>query len=145
MHIQRAEVEFHLRHLLQHSREPSVELLVDAIAKNEGKALHMPQTEAAVAGSHISESSEWLSCKPSDIVLIWCQSLFREQHEGNAGAAQPTSKKIVWLALVESIVSSNAMRIVRLEKVCLFARHAEVIGCLCGLALALQAHIHASN
>ena len=118
---------------------------MDAIAKNEGKALHMPQNEAAVAGSHISESSEWLSCKPNDIVLIWCQSLFREQHEGNAVAAQPTSKKIVWLALVESIVSSNTMRIVRLEKVCLFARHAEVIGCLCGLALTLQLHIHASN
>ena len=110
---QRTEVEFHLRRLLQQSREPSVELLVDAIAKNEGKSMHMPQNDVA---AHSSESDEWLTCKLNDIVLVWCQSVFREQRERGE---QPTSTKVVWLAVVDGILSSNTIRVVRLDKVIL--------------------------
>ena len=102
-------MEFHLRRLLEQSREPSVELLVDAIAKNEGKAMHMLEDNSAASPS---DESEWVACKLDDIVLVWCQSLFREQD-----VTASTPNKIVWLALVESIVSSNALRIVRLERV----------------------------
>jgi len=99
MGFQRAEVEFHLRYLLQHSREPSVGLLMGAIAKNKAKAFPYMSADRGfeIGSDHVQQvralramGSPWEQLQLSDDLLHGLSHKTKSNGAGRTRASRAT-------------------------------------------------------